>query len=133
MDKVTVEVRAEVKPTEDREKVATAINRMFGDLELEVREERGREFLVGRSEGTSALERFHSLLRRELILDAARGVMFKGIEGKSISFYLNKQVAFVGHISFSQPERESPLGPIEVEIDCENLRKLIDWLAPKTA
>lgn len=133
MDKVTVEVRAEVKPTEDREKVATAINRMFGDLELDVGEERDRKFLVGKSEGRVALERFHSLLRRELILDAARGVMFKGIEGNSITFYLNKQVAFVGHISFSLPERESPLGPIEVKINCENARKLIDWLTAKTA
>lgn len=133
MDKVTVEVRAEVKPTEDREKVATAINRMFGDLELDVGEERDRKFLVGKSGGRVALERFHSLLRRELILDAARGVMFKGIEGNSITFYLNKQVAFVGHISFSLPERESPLGPIEVKINCENARKLIDWLTAKTA
>jgi len=133
MNKVTVEVRAEVKPTEDPEKVMTAINRMFGDLELEVKEEGDRKFLIGRSEGLSALEKFHDLLRRELILDAARSVMFKGLEGRMITFYLNKQVAFVGHISFSQPERESPLGPIEVKISCDNPRELIDWLTPKTA
>jgi len=27
---------------------------------------------------------------------------------------------------------ESPLGPIKVQIKCENPKELIDWLAPKT-
>ncbi len=122
-----------MRPTEDPEKVMTSINRMFGDLKLEVREEGDREFLVGSSEGIESLEKFHDLLRRELILAAARRIMFKGLEEKTITFYLNKQVAFAGHISFSQAERESPLGPIEVKIHSENPRELIDWLTPKTA
>lgn len=122
-----------MRPTEDPEKVITSINRMFGDLKLEVREEGGREFLVGNSEGIDSLEKFHDLLRRELILAAARRIMFKGLEEDTITFYLNKQVAFAGHISFSQAERESPLGPIEVKIRSENPRELIDWLTPKTA
>ncbi|MFQ6095215.1 MAG: RNA-binding domain-containing protein [Candidatus Bathyarchaeia archaeon] len=133
MSEVAVEVMAEVKPTEDPEKVMTAIKRMFGDLELEVTEEKDRKFVVGKSDGIGVLETFHDLLRRELILDAARRVMFKGQEGKTITFYLNKQVAFVGHVSFSQREKESPLGPIEVKIHCEDPRKLIEWLTPKTA
>jgi len=127
-----VEVKAEVKPTEDPEKVMTSIKRMFGDRALEVREEGDRGFLVGRWEGIESLEGFHDLLRRELILDAARRIMFRGLEEKIITFYLNKQVAFAGHISFSQAERESPLGPIEVKIHSDNPRKLIDWLTPKT-
>ena len=127
-----IEVKAEVKPTEDTEKVMTSIKRMFGDLALEVREEGDRGFLLGRWEGIEALEGFHDLLRRELILDAARKIMFRGLEEKTITFYLNKQVAFAGHISFSQAERESPLGPIEVKIHSDNPRKLIDWLTPKT-
>ena len=127
-----VEVKAEVKPTEDPEKVMTSIKRMFGDRALEVREEGDRGFLVGRWEGIESLEGFHDLLRRELILDAARRIMFRGLEEKTITFYLNKQVAYAGHISFSQAERESPLGPIEVKIHSDNPRKLIDWLTPKT-
>jgi len=132
MNDVIIEVKAEVKPTEDTEKVMTSIKRMFGDLVLEVREEGDRGFLVGRWEGMKALEGFHDLLRRELILDAARRIMFRGLEEKTITFYLNKQVAFAGHVSFSQAERESPLGPIEVKIHSDNPRKLIDWLTPKT-
>jgi len=39
----------------------------------------------------------------------------------------------VGHISFSEPVGESPLGPIRVEVRCEDPRELINWLAPKTS
>ena len=109
------------------------MEKVLGDLELQAKHEGDRTILAGKSEGIEALGKFHHLLRRERILDAARSVMFKGLKGKIVTFYLNKQVAFVGHISFSQPEKESPLGPIIVKIFCENPRELIDWLAPKTA
>jgi predicted RNA binding protein with dsRBD fold (UPF0201 family) len=46
---------------------------------------------------------------------------------------LNKQVAFAGHVSFSKEEAESPLGPLKVRIECEDLKGLIEWLASKTA
>ena len=130
---VTVEVELEVNLTQDPEKVATSVNRVLGDLKLEAKEDGDRKLFVGKSEGLGALEKFHNLLRRERILDAARRIMIKGLKGKTITFYLNKQVAFVGHVSFSQPEKESPLGPIMVRISCEYPRELIDWLAPKTA
>jgi predicted RNA binding protein with dsRBD fold (UPF0201 family) len=49
-----------------------------------------------------------------------------------ISFYLNKQVAFAGHISFSEESAESPLGPIRVNIETDSPEQLIDWLAEKS-
>jgi len=122
-----------VNPTEDAEKVTTAVNRVLGDLKLEFKQVGDKTFLIGKSEGIVTLEKFHDLLGRERILDAARSVMFKGLRGKTITFHLNKQVAFVGHVSFSQPEKESPLGPITVKVLCDSPRELIDWLAPKTA
>jgi predicted RNA binding protein with dsRBD fold (UPF0201 family) len=87
---------------------------------------------VGKTRGIDGLTKLSNLLRRERIRDAARGVLFEGLSGKFIVFYLNKQVAYVGHVSFSKPIGESPLGPIKVEIHCDNPRSLIDWLAPRT-
>ncbi len=101
-------------------------------MELTLVEEDDTQRLTGKAEGLEALSRFHELLRRELILDAARKVLLRGIREDTIAFYLNKQVAYVGHLSFSQPTGESPLGPIRVEIECDNPRQLIDWLAPRT-
>ncbi|MEM3153838.1 MAG: hypothetical protein QW629_03905, partial [Candidatus Bathyarchaeia archaeon] len=83
--------------------------------------------------GLEALTKLYNLLRRERIRDAARGALFEGLSEKIITFYLNKQVAFVGHVSFSKAVAESPLGPIRVQIKCDEPRQLIDWLAPKTA
>jgi len=51
------------------------------------------------------------------------------MEGNRLVFYLNKQAAYAGHVSFSAPEGESPLGPIQVIIETENTDQLIDWLA----
>jgi predicted RNA binding protein with dsRBD fold (UPF0201 family) len=132
MDEISVQVEADINPTENEDKVKRAVENMFGDLELEVKDQKQRRLLVGRGKGLDALTKLYNLLRRERIRDAARGVLYEGLSGKSIVFYLNKQVAHVGHVSFSNPAGESPLGPISVEIHCDNPRELIDWLAPRT-
>jgi len=132
VDEISVQVEADINPTENEDKVKRAIENMFGNLELEVKPQRPGSLLVGRGRGVDALTKLYNLLRRERIRDAARGVFYDGLSGKSIVFYLNKQVAYVGHVSFSQPMAESPLGPIKVEIQCDNPRELIDWLAPRT-
>jgi uncharacterized protein len=46
-----------------------------------------------------------------------------------MTFFLNKQAAYAGHVSFSAPEGESPLGPIQVMIETDHMEELIDWLA----
>jgi predicted RNA binding protein with dsRBD fold (UPF0201 family) len=132
VDEVDVHVEVEVNPTEDLEKVKRAVENIFGSLEFEVKSQRRGSSLVAKAKGIEGLTKLYNLLRRERIRDAARGVLFDGLGEKSIVFYLNKQVAYAGHISFSKPEAESPLGPIRVQIRCDNPRELIEWLAPKT-
>jgi predicted RNA binding protein with dsRBD fold (UPF0201 family) len=129
--KITVEV--DVNPTEDPDKVQVAVQKVLGNLILKKVNGKDQARLVGCAEGLESLSAFHELLRKERILDAARRVLFKGLRGDTVTFYLNKQVAYVGHISFSQSEGESPLGPIRVEVQCDRPRELIDWLTPKTA
>ena len=135
MDFTRVKLKAyvDVNPTEDRDKVRIAVERVLGEIPLEVVQSGDKERLIGESKGQEVLLRFYNLLRREQILDAARRVLYSGLAGNVICFYLNKQVAYVGHISFSQSVGESPLGPIRVEIESDNPREVIDWLAPKTS
>jgi len=132
MDQISVQVEADINPTESEDKVKRAIENMFGNLEWEVKPQRQGSLLVGRGRGLDALTKLHNLFRRERIRDAARGALYAGLSDKSVVFYLNKQVAYVGHVSFSKPVAESPLGPIKVEIQCDNPRELIEWLAPRT-
>ncbi len=133
MNEIIVHVEADINPTEDPEKVKRAVENILGNAEFEVRPQRRGSLLVAKAQGINGLTKFQNLLRRERIRAAARGVLFEGLSAKSVVFYLNKQVAHVGHISFSQPTSESPLGPIKVQIQCDNPRELIEWLAPKTA
>ena len=131
--RLILKVSVDVNPTEDPGKVQAAVEKMFGEITLRIVKEKEKSRLAGESEGRKALIKFHDLLRREQILDAARGVLLKGIQDNTIRFYLNKQVAYVGHISFSQSVGESPLGPIRVEIESDDPKAVVDWLTPKTA
>lgn len=132
MNAINVQVETEINHTENLEKVKLAVENVFGAVKFEIQPRKQGGTLVAQTAGTEGLTKLYNLLRREHIRDAARSVMFKGLEGNTITFYLNKQVAYAGHLSFSQPTGESPLGPIRVTITCDNPRELIDWLAPRT-
>jgi predicted RNA binding protein with dsRBD fold (UPF0201 family) len=119
-------VEAEVRPTEAREKVEAAVKRIFPTLELK----QVGDSVVGESVDVGSLSRLHQLLRQQKILDSARSVMFAGKRGESTRFMLNKQVAFVGRVSFT--DGESPLGPIVVTLEAPDIDRLIDYLAPRT-
>jgi len=131
MNKIVVHVEAEVNPTEDLEKVKQAVENIFGAVTFKVESRKWGRLLIAKTRGTEGLTKLYNLLGRERILVAARKVFFSGMDEKSVTFYLNKQVAYAGHISFSQKTAESPLGPINVQIRCDNPRKLIEWLTPK--
>jgi predicted RNA binding protein with dsRBD fold (UPF0201 family) len=131
MEKMTVLVEAEINPTETEEKVKTAVANMFGDLSIQVKPSKVGSVLTAEAKNREALENLRNTLRRDRVRAAARKVLYKGLREKTIRFCLNKQVAFTGHVSFSQETGECPLGPIKVTIESENPRELIDWLAPK--
>jgi hypothetical protein len=132
VDEIKVYVEAEINPTESEDKVKQAIENVFGNIETKIQPIYKGARLTAETRSLESLTKLYNLLRRERIRDAARRALFDGLSGKTISFCLNKQVAFAGHVSFSKEVAESPLGPIKVKIECENPRELVDWLAPKT-
>jgi len=131
MNEIVVHVEVEVNPTEDLEKVKQAVENIFGEVTFKVESRTWGRLLIAKTTGTAGLTKLYNLLGRERIRAAARKVFLSGMDEKSVVFYLNKQVAYAGHISFSQKTAESPLGPINVQIRCGNPRKLIVWLTPK--
>ncbi len=126
-----VRIRAVVRPTESCEKVKQAIRNLF-DVELREEKEGERLYVVGESD-EGGLSKFRRLLFGQRILDAARQFMLNGLTRNGFTFYLNKQAAYVGVISFCTYELgESPLGPIVVEVQCDDPHSAILWLAPRT-
>lgn len=125
--KCEVYVEVEVKPTEDPLKVRKALENVYGgEVELSLRED-GTGHISGRG-GLESLTRIKELLKREQIRSAARAHLSSLIRGDKLIFYLNKQVAYAGHISFCEPERESPLGPIRFEVYTDDPKGVVRWL-----
>jgi predicted RNA binding protein with dsRBD fold (UPF0201 family) len=129
MDKIAVYVETEINLTEDEEKVRKAVANIFDDISMEINPSSRGSVLSAEAKGQATLVKFRNVLRSDRIRDAARKVFLRGIRENAVSFCLNKQVAFAGHVSFCEEVSESPLGPLRVTIECENPRLLIDWFA----
>jgi predicted RNA binding protein with dsRBD fold (UPF0201 family) len=130
---VVVRVEAEVHLTESEEKVRRAVENLFGSMSVTVKPLYRGGGLLAEARGQDSLVKFRNLLRNDRIRDAARRALYHGIHGGTVVFCLNKQVAFAGHVSFSEEVAESPLGPIKVTIACDDPRGMVDWLAPRTS
>jgi hypothetical protein len=123
-----VNADAEVNPTESEAKVRRAIESIFGDIPMTVKQMRRGSVVTAQACEREPLIKLYNILRRQHIRAAARTVLLAGIDRNTISFCLNKQAAYVGHVSFAEEVAESPLGPIRVRIESENPRGLVEWL-----
>jgi len=124
-------MRAEINPTEDEARVRAAVTNLTGVTQFS-RVVEGRKAILLQEGGRDLLTHFRGLLRRERILDAARKIMRRGIQANTLTFFVNKQVAYAGHVSFCRPVGESPMGPISFDISDEDPNSLIEWMATKT-
>ena len=132
MNDIQVKIEAQVNPTEEPEKVKQSVENVFGPVNFKLKPKTWGQLLTAQTTGTQGLTKISNLIKRAQIIAAARKILRRSATDDSITFYLNKQVAYTGQISFSQQTAESPLGPIKVEIKCDNPRKLIDWIAPRS-
>lgn len=127
-----VEVRVEVNPTEDEEKVKRALENMVVYEELRTEETDGKKYLVAVGYGYKSLIKIHNLIKSQGIEDSARSVLVKGIEENKLVFQVHKQAAYVGALTFVTEKGESPLGSLTFIVETNDVKRLIDWLAPKT-
>jgi predicted RNA binding protein with dsRBD fold (UPF0201 family) len=110
-------------PTEDRERVRQALLNLFPGAEIE----EGAATLTARTDNA---DRLREIIIDNHIRDSARSVLLRGMRDGSTRFVLNKQVAFVGKVSFL--DGPMVLGGIEVLIEDADIEKAIDILAEST-
>ncbi len=127
-----IRVEAEIRPTEDPEKVKRAVLNLFEPDRMWVEEYGSYRLLVAESGSYQSLRKLHELLRRERILDAARAYMMRGLQPGMLVFKINKQAAYVGRLSFADSDREVPMGPITFIIETRRPMDVVNWLAPET-
>nr|MDO8062239.1 RNA-binding domain-containing protein [Candidatus Freyrarchaeum guaymaensis] len=126
-----IRVETPLNPTEDLSKVIKALKTVL-ETEYSVQEEEDTRKVVGEAEGIDRLQQFYNRLREQYIVEAARELLKKRAREREVIFFLNKQAAYVGKISFCAPEKESPMGAIKVTITSDKIEEVIDWLCPKT-
>lgn len=131
---VVVEIRTDINPTEDPEKVKDAIKNLFPDAIFNNLNSNGMnqdevQELVAYARDIST---FRQILRKQRILDTARKEFFINLRENRISVYINKQIATVSKVNFT--EYDSTLSPLLVTFNLYNItpERFIDYLAPQT-
>jgi predicted RNA binding protein with dsRBD fold (UPF0201 family) len=117
-------------PTEDPSKVERALHNLFPYAP--VKRTNLADDVIKLEVGGNSLEflsTLRNLIKQERIRNAARRILLDGMSGNQIRFYLNKQAAFVGRVSFCEPVGESPLGPISIRIEAMDPLRVVDFLA----
>ena len=130
--RVKVTVESIVNPTEDESKVERALHNIFPSATIEkTNSPDDRMKLKVQGNGLEFLATLRNSIKQERIRAAARSILLSRTSGDRTRFYLNKQVAVVGRVSFCEPVGESPLGPISIEIESDDPQVVIDYLAAK--
>ncbi len=133
MAEVIVLVQTEINQTESEEKVKTAVTNILANASITIESEGKTNILKAEAKGQESLSKLRILMRNDRVRDASRKALFRCVRGNTISFCLNKQVAFAGHVSFCEETSESPLGPLKITIETDDLQPLIEWLAEKSS
>lgn len=125
-DEIDIVVEAQVRYTESKEKVAAAVTKLFGtDGELRIESDR----VVFLSSQRSSLQLLKDQFRDRNVRAAAHRLLRSGSEGSNQAvLLLNKQAATVGIAALCDDPRESPLGPIVLRINSQNIGEVIEWL-----
>lgn len=130
---IRIQVEVPVYPTEDPEKVRIALSNVIFGMSFTERTEGEVKYLTGVSEESNSLSQIKRHLKDQSLSDFARATLSKSIKEESkVRFHLNKQAAFMGVLHFCENKNESPLGPITVEIESDNIESTINYISGLT-
>ena len=116
-----VQVSCQINPSEDPSKVKTAILNIFPNLEISI----NNELLIGKSNDTDTLSNISESIHGK---NTYQRILKKNSNENSTWFYLNKQAAFVNTVSLCNEFDESPLGPIKVILEGNDIENIIQTL-----
>ncbi len=117
-----IRISCRVNPTESPEKVRKALSNMFGEIEMV---EADGEF-TAELDDYLELRELRARIAQDKIRDTLSDILTRWTEDNRLSFGLNRQAAYNGHVSLTL-ENEDPMGPINVMIDGD-VRQAITFL-----
>ena len=119
-----IQVFCEINPSEDPSKVKTAILNIFPDLEISISD----ELLLGKSNDIGTLSNISESIHTKNTKNTYQRILKKNSDENSTWFYLNKQAAFVSTVALCSESNESPLGPIKVVLEGNDIENIIQSL-----
>jgi len=128
--KAKLALKATVSPSEDAAKVLQAMKNVLGDAQCEVATDSRSARLS--TEDPRAMVHIRDQLRDRHVRSAARRQMLLKSSGHSTALMLNRQAATAGVVAICGGPDESPLGPIYLTLESENIDATVDWLTAYT-
>ena len=107
-----IRISCRINPTESPEKVRKALTNMFGEIELVEAD----DMLTAELEGYLSLSKLRIRIAQDKIRTTMSNVLTRWTDGDHLSFGLNRQAAYAGHVSLTL-ENEAPMGPIQVAVE----------------
>jgi predicted RNA binding protein with dsRBD fold (UPF0201 family) len=124
---------ADVKATEDPEKVREALLNICPIAEIENTEDTtGAPLQRGKATGVEAISTLARKFSEARILEAVRRVFLKQVGEGVLVFGIHRQAAFMGRLHLCNLDDISATGPIRVEIRAKHILDVIDFIAPPT-
>ena len=119
-----VQVSCQINPSEDPSKVKTAVLNIFPNLEISISD----ELLTGKSNDIGTLSNISKSIHTKNTTNNYQKILKKNSNENSTWFYLNKQAAFVNTVALCNESDESPLGPIKVVLEGNDIENIIQSL-----
>ena len=120
----TIEIFCLVHPSEDPNKIKTAISNIFPYSTIKSE----NSSILAKSNNLNSFEKIYEIIHSRQTQKTYKQNLEKNLEHDTTWFYLNKQAAVVKKIVICEQSDESPLGPIKVTLTSLNIDKVIDWL-----
>ena len=124
--KISINFFCEVNPSEDVEKIKTIIFNLFPDVKTKIENDQ----LSGNFEGIEPLTTILQSVQHRNIKKTFLRILKSNISDNTTWFYLNKQAALVNVVAFCDEANESPLGPIKIILESNDIEKTIQTIIP---
>lgn len=129
-----ISVFSPVLPTEDRNKVVSAVTHFFEPAEAVYHQ--GMQQVTVKAGGEQALEMIRNIVHSMRIIDAVRAAVLRNLIGLETRILIDKQAAYYGKFRLLDDREEEPsLGAIEIRMQFEHeteFENFLKWFVPPT-
>ncbi|HZD36584.1 MAG TPA: RNA-binding domain-containing protein [Nitrososphaeraceae archaeon] len=118
-------VHTHIHRTESVEKLQAALKNV---IRLSTTNVENQGILVGTSDQVESLSIIYEQVRSRRSVSVLRRMLINNLYGNTTYFLLNKQAAAAGVVALIDRENESPLGGLRIQVRCQPIQQVIDWL-----